>query len=73
MFLLLLSLHLGLGWVLDLQEAPEADELSSGKMAETGGTWKAHQGKNSCGPPDSPVSSLKTLTLSHHTILPCTR
>ncbi|XP_032756685.1 persephin [Rattus rattus] len=46
LFLLLLSLHLGLGWVLDLQEAPAADELSSGKMAETGRTWKPHQGNN---------------------------
>lgn len=73
MCLLLLSLHLSLGWVLDLQEAPVADELSSGKMAETGGTWKPHQGKNPWGPPDSRVPSLKALTLPHNPILPRTR
>lgn len=49
MCLLLLSLHLGLGWVLGLQGAPVADELSAGKMAETGGPWKRRQGKSSWG------------------------
>ncbi|XP_028619631.1 persephin [Grammomys surdaster] len=46
MSLLLLSLHLGLGWALHLQEAPVAGKFSSGKMAETGGTRKSHQGNN---------------------------
>ncbi|CAO2641035.1 Pspn [Lemmus lemmus] len=44
-FLLLLSLHLGLGWGSDPQGAPTAEEISFEEMAETGGTWKP-QGNN---------------------------
>lgn len=47
MFLLLLSLHLGLGWGSDPQGAATAEEISSEEMAETGGNWKPQEGKNS--------------------------
>ncbi|KAH0517513.1 Persephin [Microtus ochrogaster] len=46
MFLLLLSLHLGLGWGSDPQRAATAEELSFEEMAETGGTWKSQEGNN---------------------------
>lgn len=49
MFLLLLSLHLGLGWGSDPQGAPTAEEISFEEMAKTGGTWKPQEGKNSWG------------------------
>ncbi|XP_038180754.1 persephin [Arvicola amphibius] len=45
MFLLLLSLHLGLGWGSDPQEAPTAEEISFEEI-ETGGTWKPQEGIN---------------------------
>ncbi|XP_041525175.1 persephin [Microtus oregoni] len=44
MFLLLLSLHLGLGWGSDPQRAATAEELLFEEMAETGGTWKPQEG-----------------------------
>lgn len=48
MFLLLLSLHLGLGWDRDPHGDPVAEnEMSSEEMADLGGTRKPHQGKNS--------------------------
>ncbi|KAM7325896.1 hypothetical protein ACRRTK_014374 [Alexandromys fortis] len=46
MFLLLLSLHLGLGWGSDPQGAATAEEISSEEMAETGGNWKPQEGNN---------------------------
>ncbi|XP_005371168.1 persephin [Microtus ochrogaster] len=46
MFLLLLSLHLGLGWGSDPQRAATAEELLFEEMAETGGTWKSQEGNN---------------------------
>ncbi|GAB1301251.1 Persephin [Apodemus speciosus] len=66
MCLLLLSLHLVLGWVLDLQGTPVADELSSGKMAETEGPWRRHQGNNRVRLPRALASSCRlwSLTLS---------
>ncbi|XP_049981234.1 persephin [Alexandromys fortis] len=45
-FLLLLSLHLGLGWGFDPQGAATAEEISSEEMAETGGNWKPQEGNN---------------------------
>lgn len=62
MFLLLLSLHLGFGWAADPHKANVADELSPEEVAETGGTWTFHRGKNSQGPLDSPVPILEALT-----------
>ncbi|XP_005081406.1 persephin [Mesocricetus auratus] len=47
MFLLLLSLHLGLGWDRDPHGDPVAEnEMSSEEMADLGGTRKPHQGNN---------------------------
>nr|XP_048283373.1 persephin [Myodes glareolus] len=46
MFLLLLSLHLGLGWGSDPQGAPTAEEILFEEMAKTGGTWKPQEGNN---------------------------
>lgn len=69
---LLLSLHLGLGWVADPQEAPVADERSSEEMAETKGTWNPHRGKNSWGLL-TPQFLLSSPPLLHHRVLPHTR
>ncbi|XP_021073899.1 persephin [Mus pahari] len=64
MCLLLLSLHPSLAWVLDLQEASVADELSSGKMAENGGTWKPHQGTSHVRLPRTLAGSCRLWSLT---------